>query len=61
MSSQNPSEITNDIRILGMKQDEGFWYYVVEDGKESWQQRQQIIEKCPVKLCEFYEARLIFD
>lgn len=38
-----------------------FWYYVSDNGKESWVSRNNIITNYASCLCEFYEKKLVFN
>ena len=50
-------------KILGMKKEKDgkFWYFINEDGIESWAIRDYVFLHYSHKLCEFYEERVIFS
>ena len=42
------------------EKDGKFWYFINEGGIESWASREYVVNNYSVKLCEFYEARVVF-
>lgn len=50
------------LKIKGMKKLNGEYWFYISEGKDSyWAMREHVIKKCPVKLCEFYEARIVLQ